>query len=124
MILCNHCGNQNKNEGSFCTFCGNRLPAEGNLVGRLILLGPSHREYLIADVERTIGREPSNDLVVDDEEVSGQHAKVSLRGSTFWVEDLGSRNGTFVNGTRIGQATALRNDDLLKIGSTLMKFQI
>ena len=124
MILCNHCGHQNKSEGPFCTFCGNRLPAEGNVVGRLILLGDQQREYLIAGVDRTIGRGASNDLVVDDEEVSAQHAKISFRDQSFWVQDLQSRNGTFVNGSRIGESTQLHNEDLLKIGGTLMKFQV
>ena len=124
MILCNHCGHQNKNEGSFCTFCGNRLPAEGNVVGRLILLGDQQREYLIADVDRTIGRDSGNDLVVDDEEVSAQHAKRWFRDQSFWVEDLQSRNGTYVNGRRINESIQLHNEDLLKMGGTLMKFQI
>lgn len=124
MILCGHCGHQNRGRSAFCTFCGNGLPKDGIVVGRLVLLGEEAREYLIADVERTIGRDPANDLVVEDDEISGQHARILFRDNDFWVEDLDSRNGTHVNGTRIESATLLRNEDLLRLGSTLMKFQI
>lgn len=124
MILCTHCGHQNMNTSSFCTFCGNRVPEEGNIVGRLIVLGEHQLEYLIGDVERSMGRDPGNDLVVDDDEMSAHHARISFREQSFWVEDLESRNGTFVNGSRIGESTRLRNEDLLRMGHTLMKFQI
>ena len=126
MILCAHCGHQNRNESAFCTFCGNRLPDDRLVVGRLILLGEREkREYLIADVDRYIGRDAGNDIVVyDDDEISACHARISFRDGGFWVEDLQSTNGTFVNGKRICEPVCLRDEDLLKMGRTLLKFKI
>ncbi len=123
MILCTNCGNQNKNDNAFCTFCGNKLAEDPFIVGRLILLGDEgNREYLVGDSARTIGRDGANDLVVDDEEVSSRHARITYDDGCFWVEDLNSTNGTFVNGERISAITRLQDDDLLKMGHILMKF--
>jgi LysM repeat protein len=49
----------------------------------------------------TIGRSPDNDIFVDDAEVSRHHARLTRQGNNWVLEDLGSRNGTFVNGQRI-----------------------
>jgi predicted component of type VI protein secretion system len=67
--------------------------------------------------ERTIGREGA-DITLDDDQVSRAHARVSATGSTVTVEDLGSTNGTFVNGTRIEAATTLEPGDTVRIGTT------
>ena len=125
MILCAHCGNQNSNDGSFCTFCGNQLSDKSFVVGRLILLeDEGSREYLISDSSRSIGRDGVNDLAVDDEEMSSRHACINYADESFWVQDLGSTNGTFLNGERIEKTTRLHDEDLLKMGRTLMKFKI
>ncbi|MEW6755686.1 MAG: FHA domain-containing protein [Candidatus Latescibacterota bacterium] len=125
MVICAHCGHRNRNSASFCTFCGNRLPDERYLVGRLIILDEAHpREYLLAGVERCIGRDPGNDVVVDDLEMSGRHARITFRDEAFWLEDLGSTNGTYANGRRLGAVTRLQDDDLLKMGRTLFKFRV
>ena len=125
MILCTHCGNQNKSASAFCTSCGNQLADAGFIVGRLIILASGgNREYLIAESARSIGRDGANDLVVDDEEMSARHAAITFREDGFWVEDLESTNGTFLNGERIEVASRLQDEDLLKMGRTLMKFKM
>ena len=124
MILCTHCGNQNRNDNAFCTSCGNKLAEEPLIVGRLILLGDEgNREYLIGDSAWSIGRDGANDLVVDDDEISSRHARITFSDDSFWVEDLDSTNGTFVNGERISSLTRLHDDDLLKMGRVMMKFK-
>lgn len=126
MILCTHCGNQNKNESQFCTSCGNRLDEEVSyVVGQLALLDDEERqEYLLAAAERFVGRDPANDIVLDDEQVSARHARIWSSAEEFWVEDLESTNGTYVNGQRIGGATRLQAGDLIKLGRSLFRFRV
>jgi hypothetical protein len=55
----------------------------------------------------TLGRDPSNVVKLNDSHVSARHAEIFLRGGRIWVRDLGSTNGIYVNGRRIGQAEAI-----------------
>lgn len=64
----------------------------------------------------TIGREDSNDLVLRDKAVSKEHAVIFRRGSKFYVEDLNSTNGTYVNGKRIKRFVRLNNGSRVQIG--------
>ncbi|MFH1620045.1 MAG: FHA domain-containing protein, partial [bacterium] len=52
----------------------------------------------------SVGRKSDNDIAIDHPAVSGHHCKIYLSGGTFFVEDLGSTNGTFVNGKKILKA--------------------
>ena len=73
---------------------------------------------LSLDGELAIGRSPANDVVLDETVVSGRHARVFQRGHLWFVEDLGSTNGTFVDGLRVAQAE-LRDGSRLRIGDTV-----
>lgn len=66
--------------------------------------------------EVTIGRASSNDLVVEDTSLSRNHARLIWRDGTAFIEDLGSRNGTLVNGDQITQATPVTERDGLMFG--------
>jgi adenylate cyclase len=71
----------------------------------------------------SIGRAPSNHVVLDDEHVSRQHAAVRMAGPDgCWIVDLGSANGTYVNQRRI-TAQRLRDGDTIIIGSCLLVFR-
>ena len=70
--------------------------------------------------ELKIGRLPHNDIIVDDTTVSREHATLIIAGDEFSVRDLGSSNGTFVNGMRINGVTRLKRNDILKVGSALV----
>lgn len=63
-----------------------------------------------------VGRSPGADIVIGAGYVSGRHARFQLMGQNLFVEDLGSTNGTAVNGQRISAPTALRNKDVVNIG--------
>ena len=71
----------------------------------------------------TIGRSPDSDIIVDDPFVSWQHAVIEFRGGRFWIRDLGSRNGTFVNGKRLGPPRPLKPADRVKVGDTVFQFK-
>lgn len=70
----------------------------------------------------TIGRSRSNDMHVDDSYVSHMHARILRRGSFYFVEDLGSTNGTFLNDHRIENAQ-LRVRDSLRMGETTLRYE-
>ena len=62
-----------------------------------------------------IGRHPSCQLVIDDPSVSRSHARIFLQAGELWLQDLGSRNGTFIDG-RLLQSKQLRDGTLLQLG--------
>ncbi len=66
-----------------------------------------------------IGRDPSNDFVINDVEVSRRHARLSLQPSGFVLEDLGSTNGIFVNGQRITRPVMLRGGESIMLGENV-----
>jgi len=71
--------------------------------------------------ELTIGRRASNMLVLDDQFVSGNHARIFIKNTDNMIEDLGSTNGTEVNGERLEERVILKVGDEIKIGSALFK---
>jgi len=71
-------------------------------------------EVALERSELTIGRAPDNDLVIDDLAVSAHHARIAKIQSEFFLEDLGSTNGTFVNDVKIDEQ-ALRDKDIIVI---------
>ena len=68
-----------------------------------------------------VGRSPSADIVVDEPYVSSMHARFSLQGPAIVLEDMGSTNGTLVNGHAIAQAVTLREGDEVQVGDTIMR---
>ena len=66
-----------------------------------------------------IGRSPSNDIVVEDVGVSRQHVGIRQDRMGYWIKDMGSRNGTFINGARLqGEGQRLRHMDRIELGGT------
>ena len=70
----------------------------------------------------SVGRSSSNDIVFDDPLVSSHHAQIYYEERRFWIEDVGSTNGTAVNGETIREKTELKDGYLIKIGGILVKF--
>jgi pSer/pThr/pTyr-binding forkhead associated (FHA) protein len=72
----------------------------------------------------TVGRSASNDIRLDDDEfASGSHARIEPRRDGVWVEDIGSTNGTYVNGTRLGRPQKLMSGDVVRIGETDLRYE-
>ncbi|MBS1810621.1 MAG: SpoIIE family protein phosphatase [Acidobacteria bacterium] len=70
----------------------------------------------------TIGRSVRNDLWTDDPFTSRLHAEIRQRGDGFWLSDLGSANGTFLNGTRLTAPVMLKERDVFRVGETEIVF--
>ena len=67
----------------------------------------------------TLGRDITNDIVINDPEVSRHHCRFTRAPSGYTLEDLGSTNGTFVNGQRLSAARSLSNGDMVGLGETV-----
>ncbi len=63
----------------------------------------------------TIGRLPENDVCIDDRWISRHHARIRREGTHYLLEDLGSKNGLFLNGKRLLAPTALQNGDVIQL---------
>lgn len=70
--------------------------------------------------EITIGRDAVNTIAINDAEVSRRHARMELRGSAYVIQDLGSTNGTFINGTRISGMQVLNPGDTVSFGEGIV----
>lgn len=69
----------------------------------------------------SFGRKEDNSIVLNDEFVSGYHAKIYTKNNIFFIEDLGSTNGTFVNGTKIDGRVKLSVNDEVRLGNIVFK---
>jgi hypothetical protein len=97
-------------------------------LGRLLVLEapdgePPPGTRLPLGVVTTIGRDVNNGVVLDDPFVSGSHAVLSYRGRTWYVEDLGSTNGTYVNGLPIDGPTPVGVGDELQVGRIRLRLE-
>jgi pSer/pThr/pTyr-binding forkhead associated (FHA) protein len=69
----------------------------------------------------TIGRKDDNSIVLSDQHVSGNHAKIVVRNNLLFIEDLNSTNGIYLNGNKINGKVKLSNKDEIKIGTAVFK---
>lgn len=70
----------------------------------------------------TIGRDSGNDIILTSPAVSARHAVISRRGAEYWAKDLGSTNGTYLNGERLTASVRLRPQDKITLGETTLQF--
>ena len=97
-------------------------------LGRLVVVAsddgtPPPGAVFPLDVVTTIGRAASNAVVVDDQFASNEHAMLTFRGRSWHLEDLGSTNGTYVQGERIEAPVALVFGDEFTIGRTRLRLE-
>ena len=87
------------------------------------VLAPETR-FDLRDGATSVGRSSTSDVVLkSDDYASGRHAQLTRHGGLLYVEDLGSTNGTFVNGRKTVGATPVRNGDNVRIGSTTFRYE-
>jgi FHA domain len=92
----------------------------------LVLAGPGLRHGQTIDLagSTVVGRDPASDIHLDgDEFASSRHARIDPAPDGVWVEDLGSTNGTFVNGERMTGRVRLEPGDVLRVGETELRLE-
>lgn len=89
----------------------------------IVKAGPdAGRVYVLVEAEAMIGRDLDNTVCLTDGKVSRKHARVFSSGGVWQVEDLGSRNGTFVDGQKASDAAPLRSLSTIRVGGTTLQF--
>ncbi len=144
----------NEENSAFCSKCGARLGDSSVPVAKLMILNrpgespeqeidklialeseeeykghkansdKENREIVLQQQVTDIGRDDANDIVIKNEFVSRHHARVIFEDGKFFLEDLNSTNGTFLNGQRVIGKALLDNGYLIKLGRTILRFQI
>jgi len=74
--------------------------------------------------ELTIGRDKACDVPIADEMVSAQHARLSFHHGQWWLQDLNSTNGTYLNAEKMTAPTVITSGDEIRCGSSLIALQI
>ncbi|MDP8955390.1 MAG: zinc-ribbon and FHA domain-containing protein [Actinomycetota bacterium] len=146
-MRCSRCGNENPESARFCANCGNQLQEDSTIRftpveaedetgerplqqgelerGQALLVvqrGPNAGSKFLIDKDiTTTGRHPESDIFLDDVTVSRRHAEFRRRDGKFFVHDVGSLNGTYVNRQRVDE-TQLANGDELQIGRFKLTF--
>ena len=77
--------------------------------------------YTLAE-QNIIGRSPKNEIVLNDPYISGIHARIWEAGGVYFMEDLGSKNGSYLNGERISGPLPSRNGDRISLGQVEFLF--
>jgi len=87
-----------------------------------VTLGNDNYEYKMDTPEITVGREADNDLYISNPSISRKHFKISYRTRRFFIKDLGSTNGTIINGRMITTEEELNNNDIIQVGPIKIVF--
>ncbi|MBL9038339.1 MAG: GGDEF domain-containing protein [Archangium sp.] len=98
-----------------------QLQGEGCLVQ---IHGPELGKKYVIDLEDglTMGRDEQNAIIIDLDNVSRRHASVTAREGQYFLKDLGSTNGTYLNDAELVEEQPLRAGDLIKVGGAIFKF--
>ena len=97
-------------------------------LGRLVVVAspsgePAAGAAFALDAITSLGRDVNNSIVLDDEFVSASHAALTYRGRAWYVEDLGSTNGTFVNGSQVDGLAPIAFGDEIQIGQVRLRLE-
>jgi hypothetical protein len=107
---------------------GRHAPPPGPPTGHLVVVQSadleSGEDFQLNSAQLTIGRGNQNDIAIaTDEYASARHARFEPRQDGVWVQDLGSTNGTYLNGTRLDRPRRLTPGDIVRIGETDLRYE-
>lgn len=144
-VICPRCGNENSDRAEKCAHCGTDLTEETIALSSeekektgsriLVSLEPQKKKLILIFPENItetfelksgvyrIGRHEDNEIFLNDLTVSRRHAEIDITGSEAVIKDLGSLNGTFVNGKIIDKPTPLKDGDVVQIGRFKLLFK-
>jgi len=91
---------------------------------RLVIFFHERRRIILSGGENILGRDEDSDAMLDDPQVSRHHARVVIDPDRVTIEDLGSKNGTFVRDVRIEHPVELKDSDEVRLGSVLLVVKI
>ncbi len=141
-MFCNNCGHKNPGVANFCSSCGAALehndqsettitlspvessetdeeisvtlPVPDSGFGILVVKrGPNAGSRFVLHQETTrVGRHPDSDIFLDDVTVSRRHCDITTRDSQYWINDVGSLNGTYLNRQRVDLAQLTAGDEV------------
>ena len=102
--------------------------ARGAHTGRLVVVKSpdlsEDQDFELDSAQLTIGRGRQNDIAIaTDEYASARHARFEPRQDGVWVQDLGSTNGTYLNGARLDHPRRLTQGDIVRVGETDLRFE-
>ncbi len=116
-------GRERDGRGPYAAARGSAAGVPELIVEDSDILAPQTR-FQLQDGDTSVGRSSGSSIVLkSDDYASGQHAQLTRHGGLLYVEDLGSTNGTFVNGRKTVGATPLRDGDTVRIGSTTFRYE-
>jgi hypothetical protein len=100
--------------------------AGNRLVGWLVSfeLDPAGMDFKILEGRTKIGRNSTNNIVIDKPEISDEHVLLLCRNNKIIIQDQLSANGTFVNGEKVEERTEIKDNDVIKLGSISFKIKI
>ncbi|GER85905.1 hypothetical protein KDW_00670 [Dictyobacter vulcani] len=139
MVTCFRCGTINPDSRLFCTTCGDELangrankdtyrvngrPVLARLTMQTGTAGLQGRSYRFHQDVTTIGRTNGNDMIIPGRSVSRRHARLWFSDGHWYLDDVGSSNGTLVNNVRIFQAVMLNDGDTINFGDEIVVFNI
>ena len=78
---------------------------------------PDQEAFLIQQSDVLLGRDPNCKIHIPDETISAQHARIYLIDHNWWIHDMNSTNGTFLNDEKIEQPCILADNDMIQVGS-------
>lgn len=127
MKRCPACQRDFTDNYSFCDQDGTTLVGVTEIEARLTIrqTDGQTREVLLPPRPLSIGKNPDNDIVITDGAISRRHLSIEKRNDRCFIKDLGSLNGTSVNGKKIGaEERELKDGDEISIGRTIISFSL